>query len=157
MADQSYFENPGGLFISCEGALCFYNVFWSSASLVCLPVLMLYQHFSGNAGKHSLDTRKLQSFGANRALPSESKEEHRQKQTRATSCAGFVSGSGETGSHHKALWSVLPVVLEEHPQCPWAEQHAQCIRGSTGSRWKRSQSHRDAAAVTGVIFSVAVK
>jgi len=32
------------------------------------------------------------------ALPSESKEEHRQKQTRATSCAGFVSGSGETGS-----------------------------------------------------------
>lgn len=98
MADQSYFENPGGLFISCEGALRFYNVFWSSASLVCLPVLMLYQHFSGNAGKHSLDTRKLQSFGANRALPSESKEEHRQKQMRATSCAGFVSGSGETGS-----------------------------------------------------------
>lgn len=67
MADQSYFENPGGLFISCEGALRFYNVFWRSASLVCLPVLMLYQHFSGNAGKHSLDTRKLQSFGANTA------------------------------------------------------------------------------------------
>lgn len=37
------------------------------------------------------------------ALPSESKEGHRQKQTRATSCAGFVSGSGEAGSHHKAL------------------------------------------------------
>lgn len=118
MADQSYFENPGGLFISCEGALRFYNVFWSSASLVCLPVLMLYQRFSGNAGKHSLDMRKLQSFGANRALPSESKEEHRQKQMRATSCAGFL-----------AQVKQVPITRPSEAFCQWCSRNIHNAHG----------------------------